>query len=540
MSEKKDLESDVSVPALEYRVAVAEEVKREVDAHLGVARVQAAQKVYGKYSKWILFVSLGLACYIYSLDGSTTSYYLAFAASRLNDHSLIASVQVAQSIIIAVGKPVMAKIADVTSRSVSYMVVLVFYVVGYIVIASAHNIGTVAGGIVIYAVGYTGLQLLTQIIIADLTNLRWRSLLSSLTSLPFIINGFVGPNIATNVLNGAGWRWGYGMFAILVPATLLPLIITLAWAEAKAKRLGVVDETITAVANTEQVAVLQEKTTWYQKIYRMVGRLDVFGLLLLGAGVALILLPLTLASTASNGWKNPSMIAMIVVGFVIIIMFGVWDPNFASRPVIAPRLLRNRTVVLVSWIGFFDFFSFYLTYTYLYSFVLVVKPWSLIDVTYFTSTQTVALTIFGIAAGAAMFFYRYYKPVLIAGLVIRLVYGPASPFYPLPSADLISHSGCGLMIHSRGVNGSTAEIVWSQILQGLGGGATPSAAIRSAMRRCASAFMNAWRSSGDMFFVAGRGEAVGAGGGGGGRAIELVGAADGGGGGGERARESRS
>lgn len=51
------------------------------------------------------------------------------------------------------------------------------------------------------------------------------------------------------------------------------------------------------------------------------------------------------------------MIAMIVVGFVILVMFAVWDPLFASRPVIAPRLLRNRSVVLASWIGFFDFVS---------------------------------------------------------------------------------------------------------------------------------------------------------------------------------------
>jgi hypothetical protein len=31
-------------------------------------------------------------------------------------------------------------------------------------------------------------------------------------------------------------------------------------------------------------------------------------------------------------------------------------------------------------------------------------------------------------------------------------------------------SGVGLMIHSRGANASDAEVVWTQILQGLGGG----------------------------------------------------------------------
>jgi hypothetical protein len=79
---------------------------------------------------------------MYSLDGSTTSFYLTFAASSLEDHSLISSVQVAQSIIrelsgeiaaeshlilsfclVAVGKPVVAKFADVTSRATAYIIV---------------------------------------------------------------------------------------------------------------------------------------------------------------------------------------------------------------------------------------------------------------------------------------------------------------------------------------------------------------------------------------------------------------------------------
>lgn len=31
-------------------------------------------------------------------------------------------------------------------------------------------------------------------------------------------------------------------------------------------------------------------------------------------------------------------------------------------------------------------------------------------------------------------------------------------------------SGAGIMIHSRGANASDAEVVWTQLLQGIGGG----------------------------------------------------------------------
>jgi len=95
--------------------------------------------------------------------------------------------------------------------------------------------------------------------------------------------------------------------------------------------------------------------------------------------------------------------------------------------------------------------SFYLSYTFLYSFIVVVKPWTPVNINYFSMTQTIALTVFGITAGAIMRYTRRVKLLLIIGLAIRLI-------------------GAGLMIHSRGANASDAEIVMSQILQGLGGG----------------------------------------------------------------------
>ncbi|KAI0367328.1 drug:h+ antiporter [Pilatotrama ljubarskyi] len=423
---------------------LAQKIQEEEDAHLGVKTVEAAERVYGRYSKWFLFLGIGLASYIYSLDGQTTYNYLAFATSAFDKHGLISTIQVAQSIIIACGKPVIAKVADVSSRGTSYIVVLFFYVIGYIVIASANGVGALAAGIVLYAIGYTGLQLLTQIIIADITTLKWRGLVSSLTSAPFIINAFIGSKVSTSMLEHSTWRWGYGMFAILVPASLSPLIVTLFWAERKARRLRLVNAPETRLQPKIHVPILR-------RIWLYAEQLDVIGLAILGTAVALILLPLTLAQGAKGQWSNPSMIAMIVVGCVLLPVFALWDSLFAARPVIARRFLTNRSVVCAAWIGFFDFFSFYMSFTYLYSFVLVTKSWSLEDATYFNQTQTVALTVFGIAAGFAMRFIRRYKWVLTAGLCIRLL-------------------GVGLMIHSRGANASDAEIVWTQLLQGIGGG----------------------------------------------------------------------
>lgn len=410
----------------------------QVEAHEGVQKIEAIHKVFGKYSKWALFISIALASYIYSLDGTTTWTYLAFATSSFGRHSLISTIQVAQAVIVACGKPVVAKIADVTSRSFAYCFALLFYTVGYIVIASANSAETIAGGIILYAVGYTGLQLLIQIIIADITTLKWRALVSSLTSTPFIINAFVSSNISANIMEQSGWRWGYGMFAILVPAALAPLIVTLLWAEHKSKKDGLyVPKPSDAPLSTQA--------------FRMLQALDIPGLSLLGAAVALILLPITLSKTAKGGWDNPSMIAMIVIGCVLLPSFVLYDWKFAKFPVVPGRFVRNKSVVGASLIGFFDFVSFYITWTYLYSFVVVTKDWTPVHVNYFAQSQTVALTVFGIMAGFIIRFTRRYKWQLVVGLCIRLL-------------------GVGIMIHARHGDTPDAEIVMTQLIQGIGGG----------------------------------------------------------------------
>lgn len=54
----------------------------------------------------------------------------------------------------------------------------------------------------------SGLQILTQIMIADITTLTWRGLVVSLVSAPFLVNAFIGSNISTAVIEHLGWRWG--------------------------------------------------------------------------------------------------------------------------------------------------------------------------------------------------------------------------------------------------------------------------------------------------------------------------------------------
>ena len=87
------------------------------------------------------------------------------------------------------------------------------------------------------------------------------------------------------------------MFAILVPVSLSPLIVTLFWAERKAKKLGLVQDVRAPTRSSTSTSIVK-------RVWKFIDQLDLIGLVILGAAVALILLPLTLTQTAKGGWHN--------------------------------------------------------------------------------------------------------------------------------------------------------------------------------------------------------------------------------------------
>ncbi|GAA5908451.1 uncharacterized protein JCM6883_005550 [Sporobolomyces salmoneus] len=423
----------------------------------GVLKVENAQRVWGRNSQIALFIGVALASYIYSLEGTTTYQYLAYATSSFSAHSLLGAIGTAQAIILAVTKPFAAKFADVAGRAEAFCLSAFFYCLGFIIIAACKDIHTYAAGAILYYIGYASLQILIQIVIADCTNLRWRGLVSSLVSIWFFINAFVSSNIAQGVLETSSWHWGYGMFVILIPVVLSPIIGTLFWAQHRAKKLGL-DSTDLIEKNggtAAKVAPRGVRSTSTSQIasstWRHLVDFDALGLLLFGAGWACLLLPLTLVNRATLDWDNHKIIILLVFGGVILLSFIAYERFAASKPLFPFRFFKSWTILACGFIGFFDFVSFYLQYTYQYSFISVTRGWSVADQGYFAYTQTLCLTFGAIMAGFYQLYFHRTKWLLVCGLCVRLI-------------------GVGIMIKSKGAHGSTFFLVISQVIQGLGGG----------------------------------------------------------------------
>ncbi|KAI9489570.1 major facilitator superfamily domain-containing protein [Zychaea mexicana] len=429
----------------------ADKLTTEVhDAQLsaGVAKVEAAQAVWGRKGYLALLGGVFLVYFIYSLDGVTTFQYLAIATSSFGQHSMLGTVQTASGIIISIGKPFYAKLSDYLGRAEIYIITCIMYIIGYILYASSQNVGAIAGGQVMYSFGYTGLQMVTSVVLADVTTLKYRAFAAGVMNLPWVLNTFIGGFIYQGILDANQWRWGYGMFIIMFPVCLAPVVASLLWGQWKAKKEGILE-----------IIPNPDKDFFRNPIKATITankEMDFPGLIFVGLALALILLPFTLAPAAVNGWQTPSFIAMITVGGVILFIFAGWELYFAERfgyvPIAPLRFFKNGNIAGSILVNFLDFVSFYLQYTYQSSFVMVTKTeWSWYEMFLFNNVQTIGLCSAGIISGTILLYWKRPKFLMIAGLLVRLL-------------------GAGLMIHARGALGPDVELVWCQLLQGLGGG----------------------------------------------------------------------
>ncbi|KAL4972939.1 major facilitator superfamily domain-containing protein [Aspergillus desertorum] len=398
----------------------------------GVTKIKAVEAVGGKKGKYLMCAGLAMIMIIYELDNSTVGTYRNFATSDFHQLGMLATLNTAASIITAIGKPPIAKLSDVLGRGEAYIVTVTFYILSYVLCASSKSFNTYAGGYVFYSVGQAGMAILNSTIVSDLSSMRWRGFAYNILYIPFLVTPWISAFIVDSVVHGIGWRWGIGMFAILMPFCASFIIITLLVFQRRAKNVGL---------------ILNERLT----IYSFCSRIDLGGILLLSAGFALVLIPITLAATATDRWSTPWVDALIVLGALVLASLVPYEKYLSRHPVVPVRYFRTLSVVISVLLGCIDNIGYGATHTYLFVWSMVSHNFSPRDAQFLTYTNGVAQALIGMGTGLLMYRYRAYKWIGVAGAVIRMV-------------------GYGVMVRLRTNESSIAELFVVQLVQGLGSG----------------------------------------------------------------------
>lgn len=415
----------------------------------GVHRVEALMKILyatknGLQMRTILGVSILLCAWASSLDMQVTNSMAPWATSAFNKHSMgLGALAIADRIISAVSRPVWAQIANIISRPFTYLISIIFYVLGYIIVASSHTISAYIVGSALAATGSSGVGFLNRVIVADMTTLKWRGLATELLSAPNIINIWYAGYIVKDLGSGS-WRWGYGMFCIIMPVVLAPATILMFHYERKAHK----------ELDREEITKYKEnvgfKKNWKKLTWRVIAEVDLLGLLLLGFSFSLLLLPFSLYRGAEKQWRNPSLIAMFIVGGILFFFFIIYEFKYASYPIL-PKRCFNRTLVSAIVVSFMFQVAGRIIALYESSYALIVKDWDDQYWTYYNNANTMAICVFGIVSGICMRITRTYKSYQYLGIILCMI-------------------GAGIMIEGRNTSTKTVTMVWSSILLGMGNG----------------------------------------------------------------------
>ena len=262
----------------------------------------------------------------------------------------------------------------------------------------------------------------------------------ALTSCVYIVTVWITGPLSQAFLDGPGWRWCYGAFAIITPAVCLPLFVLFLKNERKAKKAGLI---------TKREA---SGRTWQQAVMYWSVEFDLVGLFLITGGLGLFLLPFSIYSYQPNGWKEPFIIAMIIIGGIMIILFAVWERFFAPVTYIPYDLLLDRTVFGACVLAATLFVCFYIWNSYFSSMLQVVYNLELTPTGYISNIYSIGSCFWSIVVGLVIRYTGRYKPVAL--------------YFGVPFTIL----GVALMIKFRQPDVNIGYIIMCQIFYAFAGG----------------------------------------------------------------------
>lgn len=370
-------------------------------------------------------------------QSSITGNLSPFILSGFEEHSLIPVISIVTSVMAAATSMPVAKLLNRFDRGNGFLCLAGLATLGLILSACCTNIYTYCAAQVFSTVGFTGMIFAVDVITMDTSSLRDRGLAYALTSSPIMITAFAGPKAAEGFY-ADNWRWGYGTFAIVLPVVTIPLYSVLLYNKRKAVASGMLQK---KPRSTDPI---------WKQVYNLGIDLDIPGLILLAGGLALFLLPFTIAQSAAQQWRSAHIIAMLVVGFVMLISFALYEKFVAPKPFLPYKVLASRTVMGACLLAFSYNIAYYCWNSYFTSFLMVVYDISISKAGYINNAFDVISGVWLLAVGFAIRKTNRFK---------WLLYG-AVPLYIL---------GEGLLIYFRRPGHGIGLIVMCQIFMAFGG-----------------------------------------------------------------------
>lgn len=274
-----------------------------------------------------------------------------------------------------------------------------------------------------------------------------RGLYQAFYDVPALINLYVSPILGQYLWGSGQWRVAYSLIPICVFGSALPLFIGLFDVQRKMNKSGLLEEYKRETGYYEDV----KKNVW-EKIQWIIIEIDIIGSAILAAGLCLFLLPFILAVGKWGGWNSPTTLGCLISGFVLLVIFGIYEKKFATKPIIplgnwVARPTPIFGVLVAATVSMFHASN----WNYFLTFLQVSKKMDALSANYVINSYHATFLVSQVISGYLMKHFKVYRPIAFTGLCLLMV-------------------SMGMMIASRTPDSSLVFIIFSQIIGGFGSG----------------------------------------------------------------------
>lgn len=274
------------------------------------------------------FLALNIMVLMVSLDASALAVAIPVIAHELKSTTLEAFwASISFLLVTAVFQPIYTSVSEVFGRMGPLYSTFVWFVAGSIIFAMAKSMPVLIVGRILQGIGAGGLDVLSEIILVDITTLKERPLYLGIFAIPMAGGLILGPIVGALFSQYAGWRW-LGWINLPISAVNFLLIIFFL-------KLKPIEST------------LKEK----------LNRLDWTGMVLFCVGAVALASPLSWAG-AMYPWKSWQTIVPLILGAAILLVFGLFENGLLgnikapTEPIFPARIFKSSTATVTLFNSF--------------------------------------------------------------------------------------------------------------------------------------------------------------------------------------------
>ncbi|CAG8925912.1 unnamed protein product [Penicillium salamii] len=410
-------------------------------AQAGTQKAQASTQAWTRNTLIAAYVLVWIVNFLEYFSSGLLGSLSPYIYSSFQLHSLTGLTTVIASLVSALIKFPYAKLMDIWGRPQAFALGVGFLTLGLVMMAACKNVQTYCAAQVFYQTGFSMIDFSMTIFIADTTALKNRAFWIAYAASPYLITPWIYGYAADEILapGGIGYRWGFGVFAIIMPVVSAPLWGLWYYIQKKAEKMDLTERKPSG-------------RNFFQSVVFYCIEFDVIGLLIIATGFSLFLLSFNLYSYQPGQWASPMIICFVVIGLALIVTFVIWEKYFAPVKFMPWELIRNRTVFFTYSMVVSLYLAWYIWDSYFYSLLQVLFYQTVQEATYISNIYTIGSCFWCLVFGAIL---RYNGRLKLWAIC-----------FGVPLTIL----GVGLMIKFRQPDGNIGYIVMCQIFVAFGGG----------------------------------------------------------------------